>query len=96
MERVPADNRFVSRRAKPDAALVEVESLEELEEQERSLSAARRRLHDVIDFRRPQAPAQRTPQGEQLKHLEQKEQELSKRRRTLHGLIDTLRGRPSA
>jgi hypothetical protein len=80
-------------RHKPEAALVEVESLEELEAQERSLSAARRRLQDVIDFMRPQNPAQRSPQGEQLKHLEQKEKELSRRRRTLHGLIDSLRGR---
>jgi hypothetical protein len=93
VERHGADNPSVSRRAKTDAALVEVESLDDLEAQERSLSAARRRLHDVIDFMRPQNPAQRTPQGEQLKHLEQKEKELSTRRRTLHGLIDSLRGR---
>ena len=85
----------MSREAEQDAALVEVESLAELEAQERSLSAARRRLHDLIDFMRPQNPAQRTPQGEQLRHLEQKEQELSGRRRRLHDLIDSLRGRSS-
>jgi hypothetical protein len=83
----------VSREGKPDAALVDVERIDDLEAQERSLSAARRRLHDVIDFMRPQNPADRSPQGEQLKHLEQKEKELSSRRRILHGLIDTLRGR---
>jgi hypothetical protein len=79
---------------KQDGALVPVENLDQLEAQERSLSAARRRLHDVIDFMRPQNPSHRSPQGEQLKHLEQKEKELSTRRRVLHGLIDTLRGRP--
>jgi len=67
--------------------------LDELEQQERSLSAARRRLHDVIDFVRTLNPAERSPQGEQLRHLEGKERELSKRRRGLHGLIDTLHGR---
>ena len=83
----------MSHEGKPDAALAEVETLDELESQERSLSAARRRLHELIDFMRPQNPSQRSPQGEQLKHLEQKEKELSTRRRVLHGLIDTIRGR---
>ena len=67
--------------------------LEDLQEQERSLSAARRRLHDVIDFVRELAPSERSPQGEQLRHLESKEREISKRRQLLHGLIDTLHGR---
>jgi hypothetical protein len=67
--------------------------LEELVEQERSLSAARRRLHDVIDFMRTLAPAARSPQGEQLRHLEGKERELSQRRRSLQGLIDAISGR---
>jgi hypothetical protein len=67
--------------------------LDELEQQERSLSSARRRLHEVIDFVRGLSPSDRSPQGEQLRHLEGKEKELSTRRRTLHGLIDTLRGR---
>ncbi len=88
-----ADNRRVSQKATKAAALVEVEGVEELEQRERSLSAARRRLHDVIDFLRSVNASQRSPQGEQLRHLEQKERELSKRRRTLHGLIDTLRGK---
>jgi hypothetical protein len=67
--------------------------LDELEQQERSLSAARRRLHDVIDFVRAGGPSERSPQGEQLRYLEGKERELSGRRRVLHGLIDSLRGR---
>ena len=70
----------------------EHERLEELEQRERSLSSARRRLHDVIDFVRAVGPSARSPQGEQLRHLEIKERELSKRRQILHGLIDTLRG----
>jgi hypothetical protein len=69
------------------------QNLDELEREERSLSAARRRLHDVIDFVRDLSPSERSPQGEQLRHLEGKERELSTRRRVLHGLIDTLRGR---
>jgi hypothetical protein len=71
----------------------EQHDLDELEQQEQSLSAARRRLHDVIDFVRGLSPSERSPQGEQLRHLEGKELELSKRRRKLHGLIDALRGR---
>jgi hypothetical protein len=67
--------------------------IDELEQQERSLSAARRRLHDVIDFVHTLGPSERSPQGEQLRHLRNKERELSKRRQILHGLIDTLRGR---
>jgi hypothetical protein len=67
--------------------------LEELERQERSLSAARSRLHDVIDFVRTLRPSERSPQGEQLRHLETKERELSRRRRTLHGLIDAVSDR---
>lgn len=67
--------------------------LDELVEQERSLSAARRRLHEVIDFVRDIGPSERSPQGEQLRHLETKERELSKRRQLLHGLIDALHGR---
>ena len=57
--------------------------LDELEQQERSLSAARRRLHDVIDFVHTLSPAERSPQGEQLRHLKGKERELSKRRQIL-------------
>ena len=66
--------------------------LNELEQREQSLSAARRRLHDVIDFVQTLSPSERSPQGAQLRHLEDKELELSRRRRTLHGLIDSLRG----
>jgi hypothetical protein len=71
----------------------EPDSLEELEAKERSISAARRRLHEVIDFMKTLSPAAKSPQGEQLRHLESKEQEISKRRRTLQTLIDTLSGR---
>lgn len=71
----------------------EPEDLHELEQQERSLSAARRRLHDVIDFVRADTPAERSPQGEQLRYLEGKERELSGRRRRLHSMIDAVRGR---
>jgi hypothetical protein len=67
--------------------------LDELEHQERSLSAARRRLHDVIDFVRTLSPSERSPQGEQLRHLEGKERELSGRRKKLHKMIDALHGR---
>jgi hypothetical protein len=71
----------------------EPEDIVDLEEQERSLSAARRRLHDVIDYVRADSPAERSPQGEQLRHLEGKERELSGKRRKLHDLIDAVRGR---
>ena len=67
--------------------------IDDLEDQERSLSAARRRLHDVIDYVRADNPAGRSPQGEQLRHLEGKERELSGKRRKLHDLIDAVRGR---
>ncbi len=71
----------------------EPDHIDDLEEQERSLSAARRRLHDVIDYVRADSPAERSPQGEQLRYLEGKERELSGKRRTLHSLIDAVRGR---
>ena len=61
------------------------ERLDELEQQERSLSAARRRLHDVIDFVRGLSPSDRSPQGEQLRHLEGKERELSSAVRSCTG-----------
>ena len=74
------------------AAADEQARLDELEQQERSLSSARRRLHEVIDFVRALSPSARSPQGEQLRHLVVKERELSKRRQILHGLIDALHG----
>jgi hypothetical protein len=67
--------------------------IEDLEEQERSLSAARRRLHDVIDYVRADSPSEKSPQGEQLRYLEGKERELSGKRRLLHAMIDAVRGR---
>ncbi len=71
----------------------EPDHIDDLEAQERSLSSARRRLHDVIDYVRADSPAERSPQGEQLRYLEGKERELSGKRRTLHSLIDAVRGR---
>jgi hypothetical protein len=81
----------VARTPKQQPALLEVESLDELERQERSISSARRRLHDVIDFLRGLNVPAHSPEREQLQHLQHKEQELSKRRRVLHGVIDALR-----
>jgi len=69
------------------------EPVEDLEAQERSLSSARRRLHDVIDYVRADSPAEKSPQGEQLRYLEGKERELSGKRRRLHDMIDAVRGR---
>jgi len=71
----------------------EPDHIGDLENQERSLSAARRRLHDVIDFVRADSPADRSPQGEQLRYLEGKEREISGKRRILHSMIDAVRGR---
>jgi hypothetical protein len=74
-------------------ARAEHEHLDDLQREEQSLSAARRRLHDVIDFVHDLNPSALSPQGEQLRHLKTKEREQSRRRRTLHGLIDALHGR---
>ena len=60
--------------------------LEQLDEEERLLSAERRRLQDRIDYF--SGPAQST----ELAALEEREQELSRRRRELHERIDALRG----
>ena len=59
--------------------------LQELEEEERLLSAERRRLQDRIDyFGGGDSP--------QLAELERREHDLSRRRRELHERIDALRG----
>lgn len=62
--------------------------LEQLEQEERALSAARRSLHDSLDLFPGNGSA------------EERERELSARRRELHGRIDALRdeddSRPSA
>jgi hypothetical protein len=59
--------------------------LEELEEEERLLSAERRRVQDRIDyFAGPELSAE-------LAELERKERSLSERRRALHERIDALR-----
>jgi hypothetical protein len=62
--------------------------LEELDEEERLLSAERRRLQDRIDYYA--GPGQT---GD-LTELERKERELSQRRSELHARIDALRGSP--
>jgi hypothetical protein len=60
--------------------------LDQLDEEERLLSAERRRLQDRIDY------FASTEQSPELAELERKEQDLSRRRRELHERIDTLRG----
>ena len=60
--------------------------LTELEEEERLLSAERRRLQDRIDY------FSGTGQDPQLAELELREQDLSRRRRELHDRIDAIRG----
>lgn len=60
--------------------------LAELDEQERLLSAERRRVQDRIDY-------YAGPDGNaELAELERKERDLSERRRELHDRIDALRG----
>jgi hypothetical protein len=58
--------------------------LQELEEEERLLSAERRRLQDRIDYFGGDSP--------ELAELERREHDLSRRRRELHERIDALRG----
>jgi hypothetical protein len=60
--------------------------LAELDEEERLLSAERRRVQDRIDY-------YAGPDGNaELAELERKERALSERRRELHERIDALRG----
>jgi hypothetical protein len=61
--------------------------LEQLDEEERIISAERRRLQDRIDFFAGVAGS-----SDELVALEQKEHDLSRRRRELHERIDALRG----
>jgi hypothetical protein len=58
--------------------------LQELEEEERLLSAERRGLQDRIDYFGGDSP--------ELAELERREHDLSRRRRELHERIDALRG----
>jgi len=68
-------------------------SLEELDEEERVISARRRQLHDQIEFLRGRGLAEPYAQ-ERLERLEEEEKEVSRRRRELHALIDTRRAAP--
>jgi hypothetical protein len=61
--------------------------LEQLDEEERLVSAERRRLQDRIDYFAGVAGA-----SDELVELERKERDLSRRRRELHARIDALRG----
>ena len=61
--------------------------LEQLDEEERLLSAERSRLQDRIDYFTGVADS-----SAELIELERKERELSDRRRDLHERIDALRG----
>jgi chromosome segregation ATPase len=62
--------------------------LVELEEEERALSARRRRLHDRIDFLRGGAVSDEDPG---LAELTAEEREVSRRRREVHARIDEIR-----
>ena len=61
--------------------------LEQLAEEERIISAERRRLQDRIDYFAGVAGS-----SDELGELERKERDLSRRRRELHTRIDALRG----
>jgi hypothetical protein len=79
--RPPSDNMSA-------VATDDLELLRALEEEERALSARRRRLHDQIDALRSisQSP-------ERLRALEEQEAAFSNRRLELHREIDDLRSR---
>lgn len=64
--------------------------LEELEEEERAVSARRRRLHDRIDFLHGSGMGEPDAE-ERLARLLEEEREVSRRRRELHALIDARR-----
>lgn len=61
--------------------------LVQLDEEERLVSAERRRLQDRIDYFAGVADS-----SDELVELERKERNLSERRRELHDRIDALRG----
>ena len=66
------------------------EALEQLEEEERTVSTRRRRLHDKIDFLKTTG-VEEPEVAERLARLVEEEQEVSQRRRELHVLIDARR-----
>lgn len=82
----PADNRAVEAGTAADR----LERLARLRNEERSLSARRRRLHDRIDFIRS---GRSDPAGaeESLARLLEEERQVSQRRQQLHREIDELR-----
>lgn len=65
--------------------------LEELEREEQSLSARRRRLHDRIDFLRGGGDPEAV--GAELDRLLEEESRVSARRREIHRRLDELRPR---
>jgi uncharacterized coiled-coil DUF342 family protein len=85
-ERQAGDNASV------DSAPSDAARRAQLEAEERSLSARRRRLHDRIDFIRS-GRADPSQVDERLQKLLDEEREVSARRRQLHAEIDELRGR---
>jgi hypothetical protein len=66
------------------------ESLRHLEEEERTVSLQRRRLHRRIEFLQGTA-AHEPGSRERLEELKVEEREISARRRALHARIDELR-----
>ncbi len=66
--------------------------MEQLDAEERRISARRARLHERIDFVRANGYADGTPAtAEQLAALDEQERELSRQRRELHARIRELR-----
>jgi len=67
-------------------------TLEQLDEEERRISARRARLHERINFVRANGNADGAPAtAEQLAALDEQERELSRQRRELHARIRELR-----
>ena len=66
----------------------ESRSLAELNEEERALSARRRKLHDRIDFLRAGGGGPVEEVAELLARLEAEEREVSAARRAIHARID--------
>jgi hypothetical protein len=67
-------------------------TLEQLDEEERRISARRARLHERIDFVRANGNADGTlASAEQLSALDEQEREVSRQRKELHARIRELR-----
>jgi hypothetical protein len=65
--------------------------LEQLEEEERALSAQRRRLQDRIDLLPGAATGTDSADEGQLRRLREQERDVSERRRAVHDRIELLR-----